>query len=263
MNAKRAFLFAAAALLLGTSFAEARYRSFRQRLFDLRAQYRGHVHIARMNGKPAVFINTDFGQGSYRRWTPAQKRRFQRFQKDLLKTMGTNTLQLWNPVGDDWLRVGTGTGRNQRLAAENKGQKIKLYNRYESNPFIIPEPGTQRSTVMVKLKNPQLSKLNAYLEAIKSDFRGTLGRTDYYGGVPPYVSGRADGAHNCTSWMTSWLEKEVGGGLDYGADPPSWCRATARYSNHIQPVRGVLVFNHPNAPHTGQSIPYNFPLHFE
>lgn len=261
MSTKATFLVAAAAALLWSSFAEASEQTFMRRMYALRAKYRGHVHIAQMNNKPAVFINTDFGQGDYYSWTSAQQTKFKSFRKDLLKTLGTNTLQLWNPVGGDWLHVGTGTGYNNKLAADNKGKTIKLYSYYGANDFEVPTPGTERTALMVKLKNTQLGKFNTYLEKIKTDFEGTLGETEYNGGVPPYVSGRSTGSHNCTSWMTSWLQKEVGGGLSYGADPPSWCRWTAR--SDATPLRGVIVFNHPNAPHTGQTVPSNFPLKFE
>jgi hypothetical protein len=238
-----------------------RYGSFVARMYSLREQYRGFVHIATKGGKPAIFINTDFGVGQYENWSEAQKARFQKFRSELLAVLGTNTLQLWNPVGDDWLHVGMGTGGSRLLDQENKGQTLKLYDYHTLHEFEIPTPGTERTTVLVKLTNPQLAKYNTYLRGIKTDFYGTLGETEYNGGIPPYVSGRPDGTHNCTSWMTSWLTKEVDRDLRYGADPPSWCRSTAR--GDAQALRGILVFNHPNAPHTGEVIDNAFPLKFE
>ncbi|MCC6746053.1 MAG: hypothetical protein IT371_00255 [Deltaproteobacteria bacterium] len=241
---------------------EGRGASFLDRMYSLRQAYRGKVHIATYRGRPAVFINTNFGRGETYDWTAQEQAKFEAFRTDFLKAMGTNTVQLWNPVGDDWLHVGTGLGTNARLSADRKGKTMKVYNYYDAEDFALPEPGEQRTTVLAKLNNIQLDKFNRYITAIERDFEGTLGETEYNGGVPPYVTGRRDGSHNCTSWMSSWLNKEVDRNIPYGADPPSWCRTLAERTDS-QALRGMVIFNHPNAPRTGSVVPENFRFLFE
>lgn len=276
MNMVKALLVGAAALTAIAAMpapAQARYQSFLSRLYSLRSSYRGHVHIAKMDmggtnsKRPVIFINTDFGSGSYHTWTAAQKQKFNTFQADLSKALGTNTVRIWNPhergtdQGGDWLQVASCKGTNTRLDAANRNKHWSCYSSIYERDATIPMPGTEQTVLTVKLKNPQLTKFNTYINAIKADYRGTLGETDYNGGTPPYVSGRSTGSHNCTSWMTSWLTKHVGNGFRYGADPPSWCARTGR-DPEARSVRALLVFNHPNAVHTGQTIPRDFQLSF-
>jgi len=261
-----------ALLMLATAPAQASSSTFLTRVKRLQTRYPGQINIATMNRRPAIFVSTKFGQGDYYNWTPAQQAKFEAFRKDLLKALGTNTVQAFNPVGDDYLHVGTGTGTSTKLAAANKGRVINLYGNLHDEPYDLPDPSTERTCVLVNLTNKQLTNtqgkgFDQYLTAIRNDYNTngnmdqTLGAVEYNGGTPPFVSGRSDGTHNCTSWFTSWLQKFVGGGFYYGADPPSWCRSTSTCS--ARALRGMLIFNHANPPQDGQSIPNSFPLNFE
>lgn len=116
--------------------------------------------------------------------------------------------------------------------------------------------------MLIKLKNSQLSAFNDYLGAIQNDFRGTLGRTDYNGGTPPYISGSESGSHNCTSWVSTWARANVSNAIPYGAYPPGWVERMARTRSNASAYRGLVVFNHPDAPHTGQRVARNFELEF-
>jgi hypothetical protein len=276
MKKIKALLLGAAVVMVAGSIptgADASPATFLRRMYRLRSKYRGHVHIAKMDmgrsrdKRPAIFINTDFGRGEFHTWTSAQQQKFNSFQRDLSKALGTNTIRIWNPhepgtdQGGDWLQVASCKGYNPRLEPQNRNKHWSCYSSIREREPALPQPGQEQTNVLVKLKNPQLTAFNKYINAIKRDYRGTLGETNYNGGTPPYVSGRSTGSHNCTSWMTSWLKKEVGNGFRYGADPPSWCKSTA-CDPYARSVRGVVVFNHPNAPHTGQTISRNFQLSF-
>lgn len=238
-----------------TAFGTATYRdSLYYRMKSLQRSYPNQVSIAFMHNRPAYFLKTtDLGQSQTTQ-----------FRKDLLKTLGTNTLRAWNTT--DWLQVGTGTGSNPKLSQQNQGKHFALYNHFRDNTWQLPTG--QQSCVLVKLKNSQMKNsrgkgFDQYMNAIRSDFSGALGRTDYNGdwNGPPFVTGRANSAHNCTSWFTSWLKQEVGRGFRYGADPGSWCISTAR-SSSAKGVRGLMVFNHPNTPQNNARLSSNFQLYW-
>ena len=175
---KALLLGVAAVMVIGSTMglAEARrYKSFLSRMYSLRAKYRGHVHIAKMNmgssqlKRPAIFVNTDFGTGNFNNWNAAQKQKFASFQADLSKAMGTNTLRIWNPhepgtdQGGDWLQVASCKGYNPRLAANNRNQHWKCYSYVSEREATVPKPGTEQTNLLVKLNNTQLTKFNHQL----------------------------------------------------------------------------------------------------
>lgn len=247
-------LFVALGLvLLGSTALATTKDSLQRRMEKLRTRYPNQVSIAYMNNRPAYFIKTD----------NMSTKQASTFRNALLYTLGTNTLRIWNTT--DWLQVGTGKGSNKKLSSENRGKQFALYNHFRDMSWSLPEG--QETSVLVKLKNTQLQNprgkgFDQYINAIRNDFQGTLGETDYNGDYsgPPFVTGDPQSKHNCTSWMTNWLKREVGGGFRYGADPGSWCISTA--SNPTSAVRGLLVFNHPNTPQNGAQLQSSFPLHW-
>lgn len=224
------------------------------RMQALKTSYPTRVSIAKMHGRSAYFVNTQNFQ------TPAKA---DQFRVALLKALGTNTVRAWNTT--DWLQVGTGTGTNSALSAANQGKHFALFNHFVDEPWVLP--CSEETCVLIKLSNAQLKNsqgkgFDQYMTAIRTDFTKALGETIYNGDYngPPFVTGRKTSGHNCTSWFTNWLERKVGGGLEYGADPGTWCQSTARGS--ATPVRGLLVFNHPHAPANGATVPSNFNLYW-
>jgi hypothetical protein len=261
MTAAKTALLAMATLMLSTSAwaapATTTYTStdgLPARMKALQTANPGRVTIAKMNGKPVYFVNTQNFSTSAKA---------EQFRVAVLKALGTNTVRAWNTT--DWLQVGTGMGINKSLSAANQGKHFALFNHFVDQPWALP--CSEETCVLIKLTNAQLKNksgkgFDQYMTAIRNDFYGTLGETEYNGDYngPPFVTGRTSSKHNCTSWFTNWLQKKVGGGLEYGADPGSWCQSTAR--SGATPVRGLLVFNHPNTPTEGAKLPSSFNLYW-
>ncbi|MCC6751561.1 MAG: hypothetical protein IT371_28170 [Deltaproteobacteria bacterium] len=264
---------------------QAPYVSFEGRLRAFAQRNRAYVTMATKQGRPAVFIKT----AALPNEAAAKK-----LHADLLATFGTNTLMLWNPADDNYMHVGTGTGTNLRMDRRFRGKAMRLYDHFhlwnmsagnldeecysedeeydEGTNLFYDEPcydpdqvDRQRTVALVKLTNTQLGGLSKYLSAITDDFEGTLGPSDYYGGTPPYISGRADGEHNCTTWITSWLNKYVSRQISTHANPASFVRSLVHgdYNGRLLSIyRAVVVFNHPNPPAEGATIDSRFPLEF-
>jgi hypothetical protein len=249
----RTALIAAACLLAAPAWA-AQPDGLMTRMQALKTTYPTRVTIANLHNRPAYFVNTQSFQ------TPAKA---EAFRVALLKALGTNTVRAWNTT--DWLQVGTGKGTNSALGAANQGKHFALFNHFRDYEWALP--CSEETCVLIKLTNKQLKNsqgkgFDQYMNAIRSNFSGALGETIYNGDWdgPPFVTGNRNSGHNCTSWFTNWLERFVGGGLEYGADPGTWCQSTAR--SHATPLRGMLIFNHPHAPANGATLPSNFNLYW-
>jgi hypothetical protein len=224
------------------------------RMTALKAAYPGRVTIAKLHGRPAYFVNAQGFETSAKAET---------FRLAVLKALGTNTVRAWNTT--DYLQVGTGVGPNASLCATNQGKHFALYNHFRDSAWQLPY--AEETCVLFKLTNAQLKNkqgkgFDQYLNAIRSDFGGTLGETRYNGdwNGPPFVTGNRSSGHNCTSWFTNWMERFVGGGLEYGADPGTWCQSTARST--ATPIRGLLIFNHRNPPADGAKLKSSFGLYW-
>ena len=255
MRAKQTALFVAFAALVASSALAQQTTSdtLLVRMQALKARYPGQVTIATLARRPAYFVKT----------TNLDATQTERFRTDLLKALGTNTIRAWNTT--DWLQCGTGVGTNRKLSSQNQGKHFALYNTFRDYTWALPS--SEETCVLLKVSNNQLSNsrgkgFDQYINAIRSDFYGALGETDYNGDYdgPPFVTDNPSGKHNCTSWFTNWFKKFVGGGMQYGADPGSWCEDTALSS--ARPVRGLLVFNHPHTPQDGAQLPSNFQLYW-
>jgi len=249
-------LIAVAADATGNLTWQSKDRSFVSRMMSLRQRYQGKVHVAKLNNRPAVFINTDFGQGSYNSWTTEQKAQFNQFKRDLQKAVGANTLHAYNDGGH--LHVGTGISSTSALASGYKGKNIDIYGSLNLCDYSMARPGNNRTCVLFKLPTSKLRLFNTYVQAIENDFHGTLGRVEYNGrpAPPPYISGNSNNAHNCTTWLSYFLNKKVDSSVQNRHSPYTFCKYNSK--GNANTMRGIMVFNHPNAPHTGQSLSSSF-----
>lgn len=123
----------------------------------------------------------------------------------------------------------------------------------------------ERAVALIVLSNAHMELLNEYLVAITDNPDENLGPSEYNGGVPPYFTGDPDGKHNCTSWFSEWLSRKVSSQFPSYYNPAALLKAYTRggYSGQLADrFRALLVFNHPNPPQSGDTIPWDFPLDF-
>jgi hypothetical protein len=256
-------------------------KPFAQRLQDFKQKYPTQVVLATKQGKPAIFVNTKVCT------TEAQATAF---YEDLYKTVGTSTIMFWNPAGENYFHLAFAGGwNNENLDDRFYFKAMRLYSHLhlwditagnmddecgygdyddqyvdeQTEPcFDSYQVERERAVALVKLDDAQLKSLNTYLEAIIDDFPGTLGPADYNGGTPPYFGGTK---HNCTSWFTKWINKEVSSKFPTSANPASFLRSvtTGGYGGQLAPeFRALLVFNHASPPQDGATIDQDFPLDF-
>jgi len=123
----------------------------------------------------------------------------------------------------------------------------------------------ERAVALIVISNAEMTLLDDYLAAITDEPSTNLGPSDYYGGVPPYFTGDPNGKHNCTSWFSEWLYRKVSTEFPTYYNPAALLKAytTGGYSGQLAAkFRALLVFNHPNPPAHGATIPKSFPLDF-
>ena len=231
--------------------------------------------MASKAGKPAIFVDTKVCT------TEALTRAF---YDDLYSMSGANTVMIWNPAEENYFHLGL--NNSAKLDSYYHNKSIRLYshihiwdntlgnlddecdsNYDEDNEYLdyIDEPchdsyqvKRERTVAMIKLTNEQVTDLNTYLDEIVDDFDGTLGPAEYNGGKPPYFGGSQ---HNCTSWFTYFLNKKVSTQFSVHANPASMMKSyTGAWGSVATAYRALLVFNHPNPPQSGATLPASFPL---
>lgn len=256
--------------------------TFDQRLAAFKQKYPTQVIVAEKQGKPAIFVDTKVCT------TEAEATAF---YADLYKMVGSSTAMLWNPAGDNYFHLAFGAGPATSLDSYFQMKAIRLYScihiwdasagnleeecyddeEYDEDDYVdenldacydSDQVERERAVALVELDDAQLKSLNTYLEAIMDDFEATLGPADYYGGTPPYFGGSK---HNCTSWFTTWINKEVSSKYPTSANPASFLQSvtTGGWSGTLPPgFQALLVFNHASPPQDGATIPKDFPLDF-
>lgn len=220
-------------------------RGFVQRMCALGQQYPGRVAVCKLNSRPAIFINSNFSGNTAQR---------DQFKSALLSALGSSTVHAYNDGGH--LHVGTGKGGATQLRAAYQGRNIDLYDSLNLCDYSLPS--YERSCVMFKLPSTALTKFDTYVNAIETDFEGTLGETVYEGqpAPPPYFSGNSSNAHNCTTWFSYFMRLKADRSVQSRHSPYMFTSKNAEAN--ASSMRGVLVFNMQNAPAHGSDLASSF-----
>jgi hypothetical protein len=280
------------------------YQSFLQRLQSFAAKYPQRVVIATKQGKPAIFLETaslsgstaikDFyadlykmlgtntvmawnpaGENYFHLWTPSSDKLEQRFRHKAMTVYGSphywdastgNLDDEYDEGDEEYCSEGCYEDAYEECE-EEYGDDIWECPAYETcyESCIAASTEKERAVALIVLSNQHMVLLNTYLAAITDDPAKNLGPSTYNGGVPPYFTGDPNGKHNCTSWFSEWISREVSSEFASYYNPAALMKSwtTGGWSGQLATrFRALLVFNHPNTPQDGATIGKSFPLDF-
>ena len=258
--------------------------SLERRINEFAEAFSPVVTLATKQGRPVIFIDTHSMRDDPEKAAAVYG--------ELYKVIGANHLMVWNPPGEDnYFHMATGEGgADDPLSPRFRNMGIRIYSHFhiwdisggnldwqcwyegpEEDPDDLVYRVTgqchngeqierQRTMALIKVTDQQLGSLNDYLQAISDDFMGTLGPANFGGGLPPYFGGSQ---HNCTSWFTHWITREVSSQFPTSVNPASFMLdITGSYGAPTEEVEALVIFNHPQRPISGTELEPGFPFEF-